>query len=148
MACGLDVVRYGGYCEGVSQRPSTEAALNRKVAGLLAEPSLWVWVAERAGAVIGTLIAETPERAHWIAPLTRAAKAAYVLLMGVQRDERAQAVRAALSAQLNARVLAAGVKVTLLHYAQVNTLSVPFWSQKLYRPLWTCWEVRSANLGR
>ena len=39
---------------------------------------------------------------------------------------------------------ARGVDTTLLHYAQLNPLSAPFWSRMGYRPLWTGWEVRSA----
>jgi len=35
--------------------------------------------------------------------------------------------------------------VTLLHYAQVNPLSAPFWSQQGYRPLWTVWETAPAR---
>jgi hypothetical protein len=37
-----------------------------------------------------------------------------------------------------------GVQTTLLHYAQMNPLSVPFWNGMGYRPLWTGWEVRPA----
>ncbi len=37
-----------------------------------------------------------------------------------------------------------GVQTTLLHYAQVNPLSAPFWSRMGYRPLWTGWEARPA----
>jgi hypothetical protein len=40
---------------------------------------------------------------------------------------------------------AAGVAVMLLHYAQVNPLSAPFWGRQDYRPLWTCWESRPAQ---
>jgi hypothetical protein len=39
---------------------------------------------------------------------------------------------------------ARGVDTTLLHYAQLNPLSAPFWSRMGYRPLWTGWEVRPA----
>ena len=39
---------------------------------------------------------------------------------------------------------AQGVAVTLLHYAQVNPVSVPFWSRMGYRPLWTAWDIRPA----
>jgi len=31
-----------------------------------------------------------------------------------------------------------------LHYSLLNPLSVPFWSQQGYRPLWTSWQA----LGR
>ena len=39
---------------------------------------------------------------------------------------------------------ASGVDTTLLHFAQLNPLSAPFWSRMGYRPLWTGWEVRPA----
>jgi hypothetical protein len=42
----------------------------------------------------------------------------------------------------------AGVAVTLLHYEQTNPLSVPFWSQQGYRPLWTSWEAKPAQTLR
>ena len=45
--------------------------------------------------------------------------------------------------EINRAVLdARGVDITLLHYAQLNPLSAPFWSRMGYRPLWTGWEVR------
>jgi hypothetical protein len=37
-----------------------------------------------------------------------------------------------------------GVDTTLLHYAQLNPLSAPFWNRMEYRPLWTGWEARPA----
>jgi hypothetical protein len=40
---------------------------------------------------------------------------------------------------------AADVAVTLLHYAQLNPRSMPFWSQQGYRPLWTLWEAHPAS---
>ena len=47
--------------------------------------------------------------------------------------------------EINRAVLdARGVDITLLHYAQLNPLSAPFWSRMGYRPLWTGWEVRPA----
>ena len=47
--------------------------------------------------------------------------------------------------EINRAVLdARGVDTTLLHYAQLNPLSAPFWSRMGYRPLWIGWEVRPA----
>jgi hypothetical protein len=54
-------------------------------------------------------------------------------------------VGAAMTAHLHREVEAAGVAVTLLHYAQVNPLSAPFWNQQGYRPLWTVWEAQPAG---
>jgi hypothetical protein len=50
----------------------------------------------------------------------------------------------ALVRHLHAVLDARGVDTTLLHYAQLNPLSAPFWSRMGYRPLWTGWEVRPA----
>jgi predicted GNAT family acetyltransferase len=86
--------------------------------------------------------------ATWIAPLAEAAPVAYLLLAGVQPGQRGRGVGAALTARLHDDVAAAGVQVTLLHYAQVNPLSAPFWSQQGYRPLWTVWEARPASTVR
>ena len=47
--------------------------------------------------------------------------------------------------EINRAVLdTSGVNITLLHYAQLNPLSAPFWGRMGYRPLWTGWEVRPA----
>lgn len=50
--------------------------------------------------------------------------------------------------RLHHEIEAAGVAVTLLHYAQINPLSAPFWSQQGYRPLWTAYEARPARIFR
>jgi hypothetical protein len=43
---------------------------------------------------------------------------------------------------------AGGAAISLLHYAQLNPLSAPFWSQQGYRPLWSTWEARPARAIR
>ncbi len=141
---GLDVIRFDAQVCGVTERPETAAALRREIGGLLADPEPWIWLAERSGSAIGMLAAEKPATAQWIAPLTRVAPVAYLLLMGVSAGRRGSGVGAAMAAQLHREVESAGVAVTLLHYAQVNPLSAPFWSQQGYRPLWTVWEAMPA----
>jgi GNAT superfamily N-acetyltransferase len=145
---GLEVIRFDAHFGGVTERPGTAAALRREAAGLLARPEPWTWLAERDGEAIGMLCAERPESAGWIAPMVRLSPVAYLLLMGVRPAERGSGVGAAMAAALNREIEAAGVAVTLLHYAQVNPLSAPFWSQQGYRPLWTAWEARPARLVR
>jgi hypothetical protein len=61
--------------------------------------------------------------------------------MGVRPDQRARSTGAAMAAVAHRAAAEAGVPLMLLHYAQVNPLSVPFWSQQGYRPLWTMWEA-------
>jgi GNAT superfamily N-acetyltransferase len=145
---GLEVIRFDAQFGDVQERPSTAAALTAEFAASLAEPQPWMWLAERGADPVGMLAAEKPGQAQWIAPMTGAGPVAYLLLMGVRAGERGSGVGAALAATLAAEVRAASVPVILLHYAQVNPLSVPFWSQQGYRPLWTCWEARPPAVPR
>jgi GNAT superfamily N-acetyltransferase len=68
--------------------------------------------------------------------------------LSVLPDERGSGVGTALVAGLHRVLDAAGVAVTLLHHAQLNPLSAPFWSRMGYRPLWTSWETRPARALR
>jgi GNAT superfamily N-acetyltransferase len=145
---GLEVIRFDAHFGSVTERPETADALRRETAGLLAVPETWTWLAERDGTAIGMLCAERPESAGWIAPMVRPSPVAYLLLMGVAAGERGSGVGTALAARLHREIKATGVAVTLLHYAQLNPLSVPFWSQQGYRPLWTAWEARPARTIR
>ena len=142
---GLEVIRYDAHFGSVTERPGTAAALHREAAGLLARPAPWTWLAERDGTAIGMLTAEAPAAASWIAPMAAVQPVAYLFLLGVRPAERGSGVGAALAAEFNRAAEAAGVAVTLLHYALPNPLSVPFWSQQGYRPLWTSWEARPAS---
>lgn len=145
---GVEVIRFDAHFGGVTERPGTAAAMRREAAGLLAGPEPWTWLAERDCTAIGLLAAQRPEAASWIAPMVRPAPAAYLMLMFVLPGERASGVGGALTARLHREVAAAGVAVTLLHYEQSNPLSVPFWSQQGYRPLWTSWAARPARTVR
>jgi ribosomal protein S18 acetylase RimI-like enzyme len=145
---GLDVARFDGYFGAARNRPSTVSAMTREAAALLTGPRPWVWLAERDGASVGMLAAQQPAQADWIAPMTSVSQVAYLLLTAVDPAERGQGVGASLAAELNREVRAAGVGLTLLNYAQANPLSVPFWSQQGYRPLWTYWEARPAAAVR
>jgi GNAT superfamily N-acetyltransferase len=145
---GLEVIRFDAEISSVTVRPSTAAALREDCAGLLSGPRPLAWLAERDGNPVGMLIAEPPSAAAWIAPLAGPAPVAYLLLAGVQPGERGHGVGAALAAGFHDDIAAAGVPVALLHYAQVNPLSAPFWSQQGYRPLWTVWEARPASTVR
>jgi GNAT superfamily N-acetyltransferase len=141
---GLEVFRYDALFGSVVERPSTPAALRDYVAGLLAAPQPWIWLAERDGAAIGVLIAEPPTDAGWIAPLIGLAPVVYNALTYVVPAERGTGVSDALVASFHAAADTAGVPAALLHYDQANPLSVPFWSRHGYRPMWTSWEARPA----
>jgi len=145
---GVEVIRFDAHFGGVTERPGTAAAMRREAAGLLAGPEPWTWLAERDGTAIGMLAAQRPEAADWIAPMVGSTPAAYLMLMYVLPGERAGGVGRALTARLHREVETAGVAVTLLHYEQSNPLSVPFWSQEGYRPLWTTWAARPARTLR
>jgi GNAT superfamily N-acetyltransferase len=140
---GLEVIRYDAHF-GLIERPGTADALRHEVAGTLAQPETWVWLAERGGTPIGLLYAERPEAAGWIAPMVGRAPVAYLTLMIVLPGERGRGTGAALVERFHRATDEAAVAVTLLHYEQVNPLSVPFWSQQGYWPLWTSWEARPA----
>jgi GNAT superfamily N-acetyltransferase len=145
---GLEVIRYDAHFGNGGERPDTLGALRHEVDEMLAGPEPWIWLAERDGQAIGLVAAQRPELADWIAPLVRESPLAYVMLMLVAPGERAHGLGAELVARLHADIEAAGVPVTLLHYQQVNPLSVPFWSQQGYRPLWITWEARPARAIR
>src|SRR5216683_1675807 len=145
---GLEVVRFDAHFGGVTERPDTADALRREAAWLVPGPEAWTWLAERDGTAIGMLAAQRPESAGWIAPMAGPAPVAYLMLMFVLPGERGSGVGAALVDRLHSEIDAAGVAVTLLHYAQFNPLSAPFWNQQGYRPLWTSWEARAARAIR
>jgi GNAT superfamily N-acetyltransferase len=145
---GMEVIRFDAHFAGAIDRPSTVAALRREASGLLAGPECWTWLAERGDSVIGMVAAQRPESAGWIAPMVSRAPAAYLMFGYVRPAERASGIGAALVAPLHHEIADAGVPVTLLHYEQTNPLSVPFWSQQGYRPLWTAWETRPAGTLR
>jgi GNAT superfamily N-acetyltransferase len=168
---GMGVVQFDAHFIGLSEPPHTADALRREAANWLgplpgtmpdepgrpplgpglhesAGPPSWTWLAERDGTAVGMLNAQRPEAAGWIAPMVRPAPVAYLNLMFVQPGERGAGVGAAMVSRLHREIGDTGVAVTLLHYAQLNPLSVPFWSRQGYRPLWTGWEARPASAIR
>lgn len=145
---GMEVVRYDALVCSVTERPETAAALREETAAALAVPEPWIWLAERDGEPVGMLSAERPEAAEWIAPMAGRSPVSYLLLLGVRSGQRGGGIGARLAARFHQEAGAAGVGLVLLHYAQVNPLSMPFWSQQGYRPLWTVWETRPARAIR
>jgi hypothetical protein len=111
--CPLDAVRSSalpdrtGTCWPLDH--ARTAALERDLTELLADRQPWTWLAERGGAAVGMLAAERPDRAAWIAPMTRSTPAAYLLLGSVRAGQRGSEVGAALTARLHAQARAAGV---------------------------------------
>lgn len=142
---GLAEIRYDAHFGCVVERPGALASMRDYAAPLLALPEPWAWIAERAGAKVGMLLAEPPSAAAWTASMTSRWPAAYLMSMFVAPDERGSGLGTALTEQFHRAVRAAGVEATLLHYEQFNPLSVPFWSQQGYRPLWAAFEARPAR---
>ena len=144
----IEVIRFDSSFGAVNERPDTLAALRREAAGLLAGPEPWTWLAERDGEPVALLAAQRPDAARWIAPMVRPAPAAYLMLMFVDPAERGSGIGGTLVREFHREADAAGVAVTLLHYEQLNPLSVPFWSRHGYRPLWTTWQATPASAIR
>lgn len=145
---GMGLIRYDSLFGAVIERPESARSLRGEVKELLAGPAPWTWLAERGGTATGLLAAEPPQAATWIAPMTRPSPVAYLQMMFVEPAERGSGAGAALAARFHAELDAASVPVALLHYGQTNPLSMPFWSQQGYRPLWTVWEARPASALR
>ena len=80
--------------------------------------------------------------------MVRLAPAAYLMLMFVEPAERGTGVGAALVDRFHREADAAGMAVILLHHAQLNPLSAPFWSRQGYRPLWTSYQALPARAVR
>jgi GNAT superfamily N-acetyltransferase len=144
----LEIIRWDSRFGTVHERPDTLSALRREVAGLLAGPDPWTWLAEADGRAVGMLSAQRPPAAGWITPMAGRAPAAYLMLMFVEPDARGAGVGAALVERFHRAADEEGMAVTLLHYELLNPLSAPFWNRHGYRPLWTTWQAVPASAIR
>jgi GNAT superfamily N-acetyltransferase len=140
----MGVILYDAYFGGSVPRPATRALTREGSRTSLQQRPSWTWLAERAGKAVGLITVQPPKDAAWITSMTRPGPAAYLQTMFVRPEERGGGVGAALVERAHAALDAHPVAVTLLHYAQVNPVSAPFWSRMGYRPLWTIWEARPA----
>jgi GNAT superfamily N-acetyltransferase len=142
---GMEMMRYDAHFGYVAVRPHTARNLREDAARALDAPQPRIWLAEHDGAAVGMVQADPPKESGWVAPLVRIQPAAYLGEMSVLPGARGTGVGTALVQHLHRELDAAGASVTLLHHAQLNPLSAPFWNRMGYRPLWTSWEVRPAN---
>ncbi len=142
----MEMMRYDAHFGSVTVRPHTARNVRESAAPILDAAQSWIWLAERDGEAVGMVYADPPRGSGWLAPLVSAQPAAYLGQMSVLPGCRGSGVGAALVQHLHRELDAAGAAVTLLHYAQLNPLSAPFWSRMGYRPLWTSWEVRPASI--
>jgi GNAT superfamily N-acetyltransferase len=140
----MGVIRFDAHFGAAILRPATETLVRDATRKALARPQAWVWVAERGGRLVGLVHVLPPDESAWIAGMTRPATTAYLQSMFVGPGERGGGLGAALVKRAHDELDARGISITLLHYAQMNPLSAPFWSRMGYRPLWTGWESRPA----
>ena len=144
----LGVIGYDALFGAAVVRPATEALVRAETQAALAVRPAWAWLAERDGRPVGLVHVQPPGPSAWIAGMARGGATAYLQTMFVQPGERGTGIGAALVRHAHAVLDARGVQTTLLHYAQMNPLSAPFWNRMGYRPLWTGWEVRPATALR
>jgi GNAT superfamily N-acetyltransferase len=140
----MGVVRYDAHFGGSIPRPASEALVRAETQAALAKRPGWTWLAEQDSQPVALTVVEPPEAATWIAPMARPAATAYLQTMFVTPGERSGGTGAALVRHVHDELDARGIDLTLLHYAQVNPLSAPFWHRMGYRPLWSTWEARPA----
>src|SRR5262245_57521996 len=140
----MGVIRYDALFGAAILRPATEALIRAETQAALSAPTAWAWLAERSGQAAGLIHVQPPEQSGWIAGMIRPGRAAYLQTMFVRPGERGRGIGAALVRHVHAVLGERGVQTALLHYAQMNPLSAPFWNRMGYRPLWTGWEVRPA----
>jgi GNAT superfamily N-acetyltransferase len=144
----LGVIRYDAHFGAAVPRPATESLVRAETQAGLAQRPGWTFLAERDGRPVALATVEPPEAAAWVAGMTRPGTTAYLQTMFVRPDERGGGVGAALVRHVHGRLDALGIDLTVLHHAQQNPLSSPFWYQMGYRPLWTTWEARPAAVLR
>jgi GNAT superfamily N-acetyltransferase len=108
----------------------------------------WVWVAEQPAGLVGLVEVHPPDATGWMRPYTRARPMAYLSTLFVDPAARGHGVGTALVRAAHRELDAAGVAVTLLHYAQASPVSGPFWHRAGYRPLWTSWQALPAGTLR
>ncbi len=144
----MEMLRYDAHFGAVRVRPDTARGVRESAARALAAADPWLWLAERDGVPVGMVQAEVRDAARWIAPAVRQQPVAYLGQMSVLPGSRGAGVGTALVEHLHREIDATGAAVTLLHHAQLNPLSAPFWNRMGYRPLWTFWQAQpAANLG-
>jgi GNAT superfamily N-acetyltransferase len=140
----MGVIRFDAHFGAAILRTATETLVREATRKALARRQAWVWVAERSGHLVGLVHVLPPDESAWIAGMTGPGSTAYLQSMFVGPDERGGGLGAALVKRAHDELDARRISITLLHYAQMNPLSGPFWSRMGYRPLWTGWESRPA----
>ena len=144
----LGVVHYDAHFGAAIPRSATSDLVRDATRKSLEQRPDWTWLAIRQGQPVGLTVVEPPDEASWIAGMTRPGRTAYLPSMFLSPGERGTGTGAALITHVHHELDARGVDLTLLHYAQLNPLSGPFWHRMGYRPLWSIWAALPASTLR
>jgi GNAT superfamily N-acetyltransferase len=144
----LGVIHYDAYFGAAFPRPATPTLTRENTRNGLEQRPDWTWLATRHGQPVGLAVVEPPIEAEWIAGMTRPGRTAYLPSMFISPDDRGSGTGAALITKVHEALDARGIDLTLLHYAQLNPLSGPFWHRMGYRPLWSIWAALPASTLR
>jgi GNAT superfamily N-acetyltransferase len=156
----LGVIHYDAHFGAAFPRPATPKLVQEATRRNLERRPDWTWLATRRGQAIGNAIdkatgeaiglavVEPPAEAEWIAGLARPGRTAYLSSMFLSPEERGAGTGATLITHVHDALDARGIDLTLLHYAQLNPLSGPFWHRMGYRPLWSTWAALPASTLR
>ncbi|MGH3254503.1 MAG: GNAT family N-acetyltransferase [Streptosporangiaceae bacterium] len=140
----LGVIHYDAHFGAAFPRPATPKLVHEATRKNLEQRPDWTWLAVYRGRPVGLAVVEPPEEAAWIAGLTRPGRTAYLASMFLSPEERGTGTGAKLMTHVHDALDARGIDMTLLHYAQLNPLSGPFWHRMGYRPLWASWAALPA----
>jgi GNAT superfamily N-acetyltransferase len=140
----LSLLRYEADLGTAYLRDRAGEWIRDATAQVLAGTRPWAWVAEEGGSVLGLVAVAPPQASGWMEPFTRTRPVAYLSTLFVDPAARGAGLGGALVEAAHRDLDAAGVAVTLLHYAQASPVSGPFWHRQGYRPLWTTWQARPA----
>jgi len=144
----LDVIHYDARFGAAFPRPATPSLVREATRKNLEQRPDWTWLATKRGRPVGLAVVEPPAEAGWIAGLTRPGRTAYLASMFMSPEERGAGTGAKLIANVHDALDTRGIDLTLLHYAQLNPLSGPFWHRMGYRPLWSTWAALPASTLR
>jgi len=137
----LGVIHYDAHFGAAIPRPATPKLVREATRRSLEQRPDWTWLAIRRGRPVGLAVVEPPDEATWIAGMTSPGRTAYLPSMFLSPHDRGTGTGAALITQVHDALDARRVDLTLLHYAQLNPLSGPFWHRMGYRPLWSIWAA-------
>ena len=144
----LGVIHYDAHFGAAKPRPATPTLTRENTRKALEQRPDWTWLATRHGKPIGLAVVEPPSEAAWIAGMTRPGRTAYLPSMFLSPEARGTGTGAKLMTTVHQALDARNIDLTLLHYAQMNPLSGPFWHRMGYRPLWSVWAARPASTLR